>query len=163
RARGVRADGRPGRRDAPAPRRRPARPPRRRAGAAQRLRGPALDRPDPARAAAGRAGPRHAPGRRPAAAPGRLDLGTTARRRGEVDPAVARELIAGALESGLPLSRALAAGAAALPGGTDAEAMRAVASALAAGVPARLAVDALPAELDALGRSAVLAEETGAD
>ena len=83
--------------------------------------------------------------------------------RTEVDPSVALELIAGALESGLPLSRALAAVAAALPGGTDAEAMRAVASALAAGVPARLAVDALPAELDALGRSAVLAEETGAD
>jgi tight adherence protein B len=84
-------------------------------------------------------------------------------RRTEVDPSVVLELIAGALESGLPLSRALAAVGTALPVGKDAEAMRAVSTALAAGVPARLAVAALPTELDALGRSATLAEETGAD
>src|SRR5699024_7248532 len=51
--------------------------------------------------------------------------------RTEVDPSVALELIAGALESGLPLSRALAAVAAALPGGTDAEEQMAVVIALA--------------------------------
>ena len=83
--------------------------------------------------------------------------------RSAVDPSVVLELIAGALESGLPLSRALAAVCTALPGGEDAASLRAVSSALAAGVPARVAVAALPAQLDALGRSATLAEETGAD
>jgi tight adherence protein B len=83
--------------------------------------------------------------------------------REEVDASVVLELIAGALESGLPLSRALDAVGTALPAGEDAESMRAVSTALASGVPARVAVAALPAQLEALGRSATLAEETGAD
>ena len=83
--------------------------------------------------------------------------------RAEVDASVVLELIAGALESGLPLSRALDAVGTALPAGEDAESMRAVSAALASGVPARVAVAALPAQLEALGRSATLAEETGAD
>jgi tight adherence protein B len=80
-----------------------------------------------------------------------------------VDPSVVLELIAGALESGLPLARSVDAVGDALPGGVVATSLDRLASALSAGVPAVLATRALPPELDALGRSAVLAEGTGAD
>lgn len=84
-------------------------------------------------------------------------------RRHRVDPSVQLELIAGALESGLPLSRAVAAVAHALPPGPEATALRRAAAALEAGVPASLAGRALPAGMGSLARSAVLAEGTGAD
>ena len=84
-------------------------------------------------------------------------------RSHQVDPSVQLELIAGALDSGLPLARAVAAVGAALPPGDEATALQRSASALEAGVPAALAGRALPAELSALARSAVLAEGTGAD
>lgn len=84
-------------------------------------------------------------------------------RHHQVDPSVQLELIAGALDSGLPLARAVAAVGAALPGGVEARALQRVAAALEAGVPASLAGRALPAELAALARSVVLSEGTGAD
>jgi tight adherence protein B len=80
-----------------------------------------------------------------------------------VDPSVALELIAGALESGLPLSRAVSAVSAALPTGPDAGLLSRLATALEAGVPASLAARDLPREFAALGESAVLAESAGAD
>lgn len=93
----------------------------------------------------------------------RLLLRADPPRRHRVDPSVQLELIAGALESGLPLPRAVAAVAEALPPGQEAAALQRVAAALGAGVPAALAGAALPEELSALARSAVLAEGTGAD
>ena len=105
-------------------------------------------------------------------------------RRHRVDPSVVLELIAGSLESGLPLSRAVAAVGEALsptdsapigsvsagsvsagsaPPVAAAAALTRLAVALSAGVPAIHATRALPAELEALGHSAVLAEGTGAD
>lgn len=84
-------------------------------------------------------------------------------RSRRVDPSVQLELIAGALDSGLPLSRAVAAVGRALPAGAEGTSLQRVASALEAGVPAGLAGRSLPAELEALARSAVLAEGTGAD
>lgn len=84
-------------------------------------------------------------------------------RHHHVDPSVQLELIAGALESGLPLSRAVAAVGDALPAGAEATSLLKVAAALEAGVPAALAGRALPAELSPLARSATLAEGTGAD
>ena len=84
-------------------------------------------------------------------------------RRRRVDPSVQLELIAGALDSGLPLSRAAAAVGHALPAGDEATALQRVSAALEAGVPAALAGRALPTELDSLARSAVLAEGTGSD
>lgn len=84
-------------------------------------------------------------------------------RHHRVDPSVQLELIAGALESGLPLARAVAAVGRALPAGEEATALQHVATALEAGVPASLAGRVLPAELGALERSVVLAEGTGAD
>lgn len=90
-------------------------------------------------------------------------------RRHRVDPSVMLELIAGSLESGLPLSRAVAAVGESLSptgaarAGEEATALARLATALAAGVPAVHATRALPAELEALGHSAVHAEGTGAD
>ncbi|WP_394216781.1 type II secretion system F family protein [Brachybacterium vulturis] len=84
-------------------------------------------------------------------------------RHHRVDPSVQLELIAGALESGLPLAGAVAAVGQALPDGDAARGLQRAATALQAGVPASLAGRALPAELGALERSVVLAEGTGAD
>ncbi|WP_422115555.1 type II secretion system F family protein [Brachybacterium sp. UNK5269] len=84
-------------------------------------------------------------------------------RPSRVDPSVVLELIAGALESGLPLSRAVAAVAPSLPAGSDAAALARLSTALEAGVPASLATAGLPPGLAALGDSALLAETTGAD
>src|SRR5699024_997360 len=81
----------------------------------------------------------------------------------QVDASVLLELIAGALESGLPLARAVAAVAEALDAGPDASALARLASALEAGIPAALASSDLPPPLAALGESAVLAESSGAD
>lgn len=83
--------------------------------------------------------------------------------RHPVDPSVQLELIAGALDSGLPLARAVSAVGQALPDGEEATALQRTATALEAGVPAALAGQALPAELAALTRAVVLAEGTGAD
>jgi tight adherence protein B len=83
--------------------------------------------------------------------------------RHQVDPSVQLELIAGALDSGLPLAHAVAAVGDALPAGDEATALQRFSAALAAGVPATLAGRALPPELSALSRSAVLTEDTGAD
>ncbi len=80
-----------------------------------------------------------------------------------VDPSVVLELIAGALESGLPLSRAVAAVAPCLPPGIDTSALTRLSTALEAGVPASLATADLPPGLAALADSALLAETTGAD
>ncbi|MFC7456607.1 type II secretion system F family protein [Brachybacterium sp. GCM10030267] len=80
-----------------------------------------------------------------------------------VDPSVVLELIAGALESGLPLSRSVSAVAGALTAGPDAHALERLATSLEAGVPAAVATRELPAEFTALGESAVLAETAGAD
>ncbi|ONN63514.1 pilus assembly protein TadB, partial [Herbaspirillum sp. VT-16-41] len=82
---------------------------------------------------------------------------------GRVDPSVVVELIAGALESGLPLARAMEAVAESLTPGPDAEALGRAASSLRSGVPAPVAAAALPEEFEALGQSAVLAELAGAD
>ncbi|EYT49503.1 type II secretion system F family protein [Brachybacterium muris] len=82
---------------------------------------------------------------------------------GRVDPSVVLELIAGALESGLPLARAMEAVAESLTPGPDAEALARAASSLRSGVPAPVAAAALPEEFEALGQSAVLAELAGAD
>src|SRR5699024_1545224 len=76
----------------------------------------------------------------------------------QVDASVLLELIAGALESGLPLARAVAAVAEALDAGPDASAL-----ARQAGPPAALASSDRPPPLAALGESAVLAERSGAD
>ena len=84
-------------------------------------------------------------------------------QRRRVDPSVVLELIAGVLESGLPLARAVRAVAGALPVGDESAALERLATALQAGVPAATAVRALPGQLEALQRSAVLAETTGAD
>lgn len=84
-------------------------------------------------------------------------------RHHRVDPSVVLELIAGALDSGLPLARSVAAVAESLSPGADATALTRLAAALTAGVPAPHATRALPPELEALGQSAVLAEGTGAD
>lgn len=84
-------------------------------------------------------------------------------RDAAVDPSVVLELVAGALESGLPLSRAVRDVAEALPAGADAESLHRSAAALAAGIPAPVATAGLPRELEALSSSAVLAESTGAD
>lgn len=84
-------------------------------------------------------------------------------QRHRVDPSVQLELIAGTLESGLPLAHAVAAVAQALPAGQEARELQRTATALEAGLPASLAGRALPAELGALARSVVLAEGTGAD
>ena len=84
-------------------------------------------------------------------------------RHHRVDPSVQLELIAGALDSGLPLAGAVAAVGEALPDGEEATALQQLATALGAGVPASLAGRTLPAELGVLARSVVLAEGTGAD
>lgn len=84
-------------------------------------------------------------------------------RHHRVDPSVQLELIAGALDSGLPLARAVAAVGQALPSGQEATMLQQFATALGAGVPATLAGSTLPAELAVLARSVVLAEGTGAD
>ena len=84
-------------------------------------------------------------------------------RHHRVDPSVQLELIAGALDSGLPLAGAVAAVSEALPAGEEATALQQLATALGAGVPASLAGRTLPAELAVLARSAALAEGTGAD
>lgn len=84
-------------------------------------------------------------------------------RRHRVDPSVMLELIAGALESGMPLARAVAAVGTSLTPGSEADALRRLAVALEAGLPAPLATRDLPSELEALRGSAVLAEATGAD
>ncbi|GAA1483672.1 type II secretion system F family protein [Brachybacterium fresconis] len=84
-------------------------------------------------------------------------------RGSHVDPSVVLELIAGALDSGLPLSRSVAAVAQALPAGPDAQLLGRSAAALEAGLPAALAVDDLPPAFAPLGQSAVLAESAGAD
>lgn len=83
--------------------------------------------------------------------------------RHQVDTSVQLELIAGALEAGLPLARAVAAVGMALPEGAEATALRRVATALEAGVPAALTGNALPAGLEPLSRSVALAAGTGAD
>ena len=80
-----------------------------------------------------------------------------------VDPSVVLELIAGALESGLPLARAVGAVAESLTPGTDATVLARLATALGAGVPAARTLETLPPAWAVLGRSAVLAESTGAD
>src|SRR5699024_6299970 len=84
-------------------------------------------------------------------------------RHHRVDPSVQLELIAGALDSGLPLAGAVAAVSEALPAGEEATALQQLATAPGAGVPASLAGRTLPAELAVLARSAALAEGTGAD
>lgn len=81
----------------------------------------------------------------------------------QVDPSVLLELIAGALESGLPLSRSVAAVADALDPGPDTSALSRLGSALEAGIPASVATHDLPNGLAPLGESAVLAEGSGAD
>lgn len=84
--------------------------------------------------------------------------------RHRVDPSVVLELVAGALESGLPLAHAVGAVAAALPPGAEEAAdLERLAGALTAGLPAELGSRHLGADLAPLGRSAVLAESTGAD
>lgn len=80
-----------------------------------------------------------------------------------VDPSVVLELIAGALDSGLPLARAMEAVAESLTPGTDAQALFRAASSLRSGVPAAVATAALPEEFAAVGQSAVLGELAGAD
>ncbi|WP_114853560.1 type II secretion system F family protein [Brachybacterium sp. YJGR34] len=80
-----------------------------------------------------------------------------------VDPSLLLELIAGALESGLPLGPSVGAVAEALPPGPEATRLARLAGALAAGMPAALAARELPGPLETLGRSAVLAERSGAD
>ncbi|GAA1491328.1 type II secretion system F family protein [Brachybacterium sacelli] len=80
-----------------------------------------------------------------------------------VDPSVVLELIAGALESGLPLARSVSAVAQALPAGPDALVLGRLATALEAGLPAALAAGDLPPQFAPLGQSAVLAESAGAD
>ncbi|MGO1388773.1 type II secretion system F family protein [Brachybacterium alimentarium] len=82
---------------------------------------------------------------------------------GRVDPSVVLELIAGALDSGLPLARSVGSVALALPSGPDEETLGRLAGALDAGLPAVLATAELPSEFTALGQSAVLAESAGAD
>lgn len=84
-------------------------------------------------------------------------------REHRVDPSVVLELIAGALESGLPLARSIAAVAESLVPGADATALARFATALTAGVPAAKAARSLPSTWEALRHSAVLAESTGAD
>lgn len=84
-------------------------------------------------------------------------------REHRVDPSVVLELIAGALESGLPLARSVAAVAESLAPGPDATVLSRLATALTAGVPAAEAARALPPTWEVLGRSAVLAEGSGAD
>lgn len=84
-------------------------------------------------------------------------------REHRVDPSVGLELIAGALESGLPLARAVAAVGDSLGPGPDASALNRLATALAAGVPAAHATRVLPPAWSALEQSAALAEGTGAD
>ncbi|MGP9538528.1 type II secretion system F family protein [Brachybacterium sp. AOP43-C2-M15] len=84
-------------------------------------------------------------------------------RRRRVDPSVMLELVSGALESGLPLARAVGAVGESLAPGAEATALRRLAAALEAGLPAPLASEHLPVELASLGSSAVLAETTGAD
>ncbi|MEE1650889.1 type II secretion system F family protein [Brachybacterium sp. J144] len=81
----------------------------------------------------------------------------------EVDPSVALELIAGVLEAGSPLAHAVTAVAESLPDGPDARGLARLGTALRGGVPAALAVADLPERFAALGRSAVLAETSGAD
>lgn len=81
----------------------------------------------------------------------------------QVDPSVLLELIAGALESGLPLSRSVTAVAEALEPGPDTSALSRLGTALEAGIPASVATQDLPAALAPLGESAVLAESSGAD
>lgn len=81
----------------------------------------------------------------------------------DVDSSVVLELIAGALESGLPLARSVEAVGEALGEDQGAAALGRLSSALLAGVPAPVATRHLPRELAALGQSAVLAESSGAD
>ena len=81
----------------------------------------------------------------------------------DVDPSVVLELVAGALESGLPLARAVTAVAAALEEGPIGSHLERLGSALAAGVPAAVAAGELPEQLAPLGESTVLAETSGAD
>lgn len=81
----------------------------------------------------------------------------------QVDPSVLLELIAGALESGLPLSRSVAAVAGALDPGPETSALSRLGSALEAGIPTPVATHGLPDGLAPLGESAVLAESSGAD
>ncbi|PMC76849.1 MULTISPECIES: type II secretion system F family protein [unclassified Brachybacterium] len=80
-----------------------------------------------------------------------------------LDGSVLLELVAGALEAGLPLASAAQAVAQALPTSADREALERFASGLHSGLGAERAARALPTQLAALGRSAVLAEGTGAD
>lgn len=82
---------------------------------------------------------------------------------GRVDPSVVLELIAGALESGLPLGRSVRSVAEALAPGPDTEALTRAATALEAGLAPELATAGLPAEFAALRESAILAESAGAD
>lgn len=82
---------------------------------------------------------------------------------GEVDPSVVLELVAGALESGLPLARSVTAVSTALEGGPIASHLERLGAGLAAGVPAGVAAAELPEQLAPLGESAVLAETSGAD
>ncbi|GAA4522340.1 type II secretion system F family protein [Brachybacterium paraconglomeratum] len=84
-------------------------------------------------------------------------------REHRVDPSVGLELIAGALESGLPLPLAVAAVGDSLGSGPDASALTRLATALTAGVPAAHAARVLPPAWSALEQSAALAEGTGAD
>lgn len=80
-----------------------------------------------------------------------------------VDPSVGLELIAGALESGLPLALAVAAVGDSLGEDPDATALTKLATALTAGVPASHATRGLPPTWSALEQSAALSEGTGAD
>lgn len=89
----------------------------------------------------------------------RADPPTTER----VDPSVVLELIAGALESGLPLARSVHSVAQALAAGPDAESLTRAATALEAGLAPELATADLPPEFTALSESAILAESAGAD
>lgn len=81
----------------------------------------------------------------------------------QVDPSIVLELISGALESGLPLAGSVGSVAGALEDGRDGRALDRMAAALTVGVPAGAAARDLPAALSALGESAVLAENSGAD
>lgn len=82
---------------------------------------------------------------------------------GRVDPSVLLELIAGALESGLPLARSVRSVAQALAPGPDTDALSRAATALEAGLAPELATADLPPEFAVLGESAILAESAGAD
>jgi tight adherence protein B len=81
----------------------------------------------------------------------------------DVDPSVVLDLVAGTLRSGQPLAAACRTVGTALADDGTGTPLRQVGDALASGLHAEVAARRLPASLAELGRSALLAERSGAD